>query len=98
MAAVKEVGPGRLEIREGGGCLTLFGLPFLATGIFMMLASLGVVTMRSEGEPVTQAALLGLGALFTFVGGVLAFGRATATIDVGQQVITKQWRILLPVR
>ena len=35
MAAFKEVSPGRLEIREGGGCLTLFGLPFLLTGIFM---------------------------------------------------------------
>ena len=98
MPTVKEVGPGRLEIGEGGGRLTLFGLPFFATGIFVVLASLGVVTMRSDGEPVTQAALLGLGALFTFVGGVLAFGRAIATIDVGQQVITKQWRILLPVR
>ena len=55
MAAFKEVSPGRLEIREGGGCLALFGLPFFATGIFMVLASLGVVTMRSDGETVTQA-------------------------------------------
>jgi hypothetical protein len=98
MAAIKEVGPGRLQISEGGGCLTLFGLPFFATGIFMLLASFGVVTMRSDGEAVTQAAALGLGALFTLVGGVLAFGRSIASIDVGQQVITKQWRILLPVR
>jgi hypothetical protein len=98
MPAIRETAPGRLEIREGGGCLTLFGLPFFATGIFMMLASFGVVTMRSDGEPVTQATMLALGVLFTFVGGVLAFGRAVAAIDVGQQVITKQWRILLPVR
>jgi hypothetical protein len=98
MAAIKEVGPGRLEIREGGGCLTLFGLPFFATGIFMVLASFGVVTMRSDGEPVTQAAAFGLGVLFTLVGGVLTFGRSIASIDLGQQVITKQWRILLPVR
>ena len=89
--------PGRLEIREGGGCLTLFGLPFLATGIFMLLASFGVVTIRSDGEPVTQATLLLLGVLFTLVGAVLAFGRSITTIDVGQQVLTKQWRILLPV-
>jgi hypothetical protein len=41
MAVIKEVGPGRLEIGEGGGCLTLFGLPFFATGIFMVLASFG---------------------------------------------------------
>ena len=98
MAVIKEVGPGRLEIREGGGCLTLFGLLFFATGIFMVLASFGVVTMRSDGEAVTQAAAFGLGVLFTLVGGVLTFGRSITSIDVGQQVITKQWRILLPVR
>ena len=98
MAAIKEVGPGRLEIREGGGCLTLFGLPFFATGIFMMLASFGVITMRSDGEAVTHATAFGLGAVFTLVGGVLSFGRSIASIDIGQQVITKQWRILLPVR
>jgi len=98
MAAVREVSPGRLEIREGGGCLTLFGLPFLLTGIFMMLASFGVVTMRSDGEAVTQVAAAGLGVLFASVGGVLTFGRSIASIDVGQQVITKQWRILLPIR
>src|SRR5678815_5273670 len=98
MAAVKEVSPGRLQIREGGGCLTLVGLPFLATGIFMMLASFGMVTMRSDGEPVTQATMLGLGAVFTLVGALLSFGRGITTIDVGQHVITKQWRVLLPVR
>ena len=98
MAAFREVSPGRLEIREGGGCLTLFGLPFLATGIFMLLASVGVVTMRSDGEPVTQAAMLLLGGLFTLVGGVLVFGRSISAIDVGQQVVTKQWRILVPLR
>jgi len=98
MALINEVGPGHLEIREGGGCLTLFGLPFFATGLFMVLASFGVVTMRSDGEPVTAAAAFGLGVVFTLVGGVLVFGRSVATIDVGQRVITKQWRILLPVR
>jgi hypothetical protein len=98
MAAFKDVSPGRLEIREGGGRLTLFGLPFFATGIFMVLASLGVVTMRSDGEAVTQATAFGLGILFTLVGGVLSFGRSIAAIDIGQQVITKQWRILLPIR
>jgi hypothetical protein len=98
MAAVKETAPGRLEIREGGGCLTLFGLPFLATGIFMLLASVGVVTLRSDGEPVTQAVMILLGVLFTLVGGILAFGRSISAIDVGQHVVTKQWRILLPLR
>jgi len=98
MAAVNEVSPGRLEIREGGGCLALFGLPFFATGIFMILASFGVVTMRSDAEAVTQATAFGLGVVFTLVGGILTFGRSVTAIDLGQQVVTKQWRILLPIR
>jgi hypothetical protein len=98
MPAIKEATPGRLEIREGGGCLALFVLPFLATGIFMLLSSVGVVTMRSDGEPVTQATMVLLGALFTLVGGVLAFGRSITAIDLGQHIVTKQWRILVPVR
>jgi len=98
MAAVKEVFPGRLEIRQGGGCLALFGLPFFLTGIFMILTSFGIVTMRSDGEAVTRAAAFGLGVVFTFVGALLVFGRGITSIDVGQHVVTKQWRVLLPVR
>jgi hypothetical protein len=98
MPAIKEVGPGRLEIREGGGCLTLFGLPFFATGIFATLSSFGVVTMRSDGQPATQAATVVIAGLFTVVGAVLSFGRSVTAVDVGQQIITKQWRIVLPVR
>jgi len=98
MAAVNEVSPGRLEIREGGGGLALFGLPFFLTGIFMILTSFGIVTMRSDGEAVTRAAAFGLGVVFTFVGALLVFGRGITSIDVGQHVVTKQWRVLLPVR
>ena len=98
MTAIRETSPGRLEIWEGGGGLALFGLPFFVTGIFMTLASIGVVTMRSVGEPVTRATLLPLGVLFTLVGALLVFGRSITAIDVGQHVITTQWRLLLPVR
>jgi hypothetical protein len=39
-----------------------------------------------------------LAVLFTLVGAVLSFGRSITAIDVGQHVVTKQWRVLLPVR
>jgi hypothetical protein len=98
MPVIKEVAPGRLEIREGGGCLAIFGAPFLAVGIWASLATLGLVTMRSDGQPATQAAAALFAVLFTLVGGVLVFGRSVSAIDLGQRVVTKQWRILLPVR
>src|SRR5262245_13285941 len=97
MAAVKEVSPGRLEIREGGGCLTLFGLPFFTVGVYMLLSVVGLVTMRSDGQPVTQAAAGVLCGLFTLVVGVLTFGRSITAIDLGQHVVTKQWRVLIPL-
>lgn len=98
MFAIREVAPGRLQIREGGGCLTLFGLPFFATGIWMLLSSLGIVTMHSDGEPVTRAALVLMGSLFTLVGSVLSFGRSITTIDVAQHAVIQQWRLLVPIR
>ena len=55
----------------------------------MMLASIGVVTMRSDGERITQAALLLLDVVFTFVGSLLVFGRGITAIDLGQHVIVK---------
>jgi len=38
---------GCLEIREGGGCLTFFGLPFFAAGIFLALAVLGLAPLEN---------------------------------------------------
>lgn len=81
MPVINEVAPGRLEIREGGGCLALFGAPFLAVGIFASLATLGLVTMRSDGQPATQATAALFAVLFTLVGGVLVFGRSVTAID-----------------
>ncbi len=73
--SVRLVAPGRLQIREGGGCLSVFGLPFFGAGIFMMLAGLGIVPMSNDGE-VTRWTwlLLGvMGIVFTLVGGGLVF-------------------------
>jgi hypothetical protein len=47
---VRLVAPDRLQIREGGGCLSAFGLPFFGAGIFMMLSGLGIVPMSNDGE------------------------------------------------
>jgi len=31
--------PDRLQIREGGGCMSVFGLPFFVAGVFMFLVT-----------------------------------------------------------
>ena len=40
---------GTLEIRSGGGCLSVFGLPFLLAGLFVMQIPLGLIPV--EGSP-----------------------------------------------
>ena len=59
--------PDTLEFREGGGILSLFGLPFLAAGVFVTLIGLGIVRPDNAAEipgwcwPLL--ALMGLGSL-----------------------------------
>ena len=68
----REIGPDRLLITNGGGCLSLFGLPFLCAGIFMWLSVMGIVPLNSGDLPGYASPMLGLMALiFTAVGGTL---------------------------
>lgn len=95
-----QVAPDRIEIRQGGGCLGIFGLPFFAAGIFMLLATLGVIQM-SNADDVSLAGRVGLvfmGLVFTAVGGVLSFGRAWTTIDSTRREVITQYGLLAPMR
>jgi hypothetical protein len=51
----RDVAPGRIRLREGGGCMALFGIPFLCAGSFVTLAAAGVVQMKQPVE--TSAAI-----------------------------------------
>ena len=65
---VSKIDAGRLTIREGGGRLALFGLPFAAAGAFVMLGSLGIIPIQRSGNMSTPAAVL-FGLVFALVGG-----------------------------
>jgi hypothetical protein len=52
-----KIAPGRLEVREGGGCMTLFGMPFLAAVLFMLLAAAGIVSLKT-GQPIRDRRFL----------------------------------------
>jgi hypothetical protein len=94
-----EVGPDRLLIREGGGCLSIFGLPFLCAGIFMCLAALGIVPMSNTSDLPSYASALPvlMGLVFTAVGGTLVFGRAWTTVDATRREVVKEWGLLWPM-
>jgi hypothetical protein len=98
--ACRLVSPGRLEIRQGGGCLAIFGLPFFAAGIFVILIALGVVPVTNAEETPDFAwiALPLLGVVFTTVGGALVLGRSWTTIDAARRTLARQWGLLVPMR
>jgi hypothetical protein len=90
----------RLQIREGGGCMAAFGLPFFAAGIFMILCVAGVIPISNASEmPRWGWVAMGfMGLAFTAVGGTLVFGRAWTTLDVTRRLVIKQWGLLIPLR
>jgi hypothetical protein len=94
------VSPERLQFREGGGCLSLFGIPFFLAGIFLLLTAGGALTMGDPGDLGDWARpLLGLmGVAFTGVGGTLVFGRQWTTLDVVERAAITSWGLLVPVK
>jgi hypothetical protein len=100
MNRIQLVAPGRLQIREGGGCAAVFGVPFLAGGIFVILIVFGGIPLSNADElPALAWPFLILMAIaFTAVGGVLVFGRSWTTIDRSQHQVVKQWGLLIPMR
>jgi hypothetical protein len=90
----------QLVVKEGGGCLGIFGLPFLAAGIFLVLAAVGIVPMENAAEVPgwVWPVMVGMGLVFMGVGGGLAFGRRWVTVDAGRNLVLSQWGPLVPVR
>lgn len=73
-----------LTFQSGGGCMMLFGLPFLSMGLVAVTAGvLGV--MAGETAAVVEIVV---GVVFCLVGGGFVFGRAVSTFDPA----SGQWR------
>ena len=96
----RQAAPDRVVIREGGGCLSVFGLPFLAAGVLVTLIGTQVipVTNRSEVPAWAWPLIVLMGLVFVAVGGALVFGRRWTTLDTGKGLIVKQAGLLLPVK
>ena len=44
----RHVGPDRIQSRQGGGVLGIFGLPFFAAGVFMLLTVSGFIELKNS--------------------------------------------------
>jgi hypothetical protein len=95
-----EVEGDRLRIREGGGCLSVFGLPFFAAGVFLCLVAAGAIPMSNAADVrgLTLSLVMLMGVLFTAVGSWLVFGRSWTTLDGTRRTIAKQWGLLVAMR
>lgn len=96
----RHTGPGVFQIRQGGGRLSLFGLPFFVAGLFLIASSLDVVPMSNADDLGGWGwlALLLMGTMFSLVGGALTFGRSWTTVDATQRLVIKQFGLLVPMR
>lgn len=90
---------GAVELRQGGGCLGLFGLPFFLAGVFLLLGSLGIVRVKDEFQrPLTGRVPAAAGLVFLAAGGGLLFGRRSVIFDVPIGSITRRFSAIAPLR
>jgi hypothetical protein len=96
----RQPAPDRVEIREGGGCLSIFGLPFLAAGVFTALIGLQIIPVSNKDEVPAWAwqLIFLMGLAFIAVGSSLVFGRRWTTLDKARGTIVKQTGLLVPLR
>lgn len=87
-----------LEMTGGGGCLSLFGVPFLLAGLLIMQIPLGLIPVESEGEPWMRFFFPVFGGIFAAVGTALVFGRYGMILDRTRGRVVQWWGLLVPMK
>jgi hypothetical protein len=87
-----------LEIREGGGGLALFGLPFFVAGCFLDFHVLRAVFAGAALRGgMSLVGFAGMGLAFTGVGAVLTCGRRWLTVDLSRGKLVRSYGLLVPL-
>jgi len=89
---------GTLELRSGGGCISVFGLPFLLAGLFIMQIPLGLIPMEGAPGPLPSVFIVLFGSVFAAVGAGLVFGRSGIVLDRGMGRVIQWWGLLVPMK
>lgn len=92
MTGFDQSDPDIWQKKSGGGCLILFGLPFLLIGLALLLGFME----PEEKMPVFLKAFVGLA--FAFSGAVIVFGRMGTTIDRRSGKVTEFIRLIFEIR
>jgi len=93
------IGTDILELKTGGGCLALFGLPFFLAGIFLLLATVQIVPFSNANEmPWWSWLILGfMGIAFSAVGAALVWGRSWISLNRRTGSVTIARGLLMPI-
>jgi hypothetical protein len=87
-----------LEIRSGGGCISIFGLPFLLAGLFVMQIPLETIPMKGSPGTIPSIFVVLFGSVFAAVGAALVFGRSGIILDRGTGRIIQWYGLLVPMK
>ena len=87
-----------LEIHSGGGCISIFGLPFLLVGLFVMQIPLGIIPVQKSSGTLPSIFVVLFGAVFAAVGAALVFGRSGIILDRGRGRIIQWYGLLVPMK
>ena len=88
--------PDILQTRRGGGWLMIFGLPFLATGLFVIGFPFLGSPLAGGGPPLIVTVIFG--SVFTALGSALMFGRSGTIIDRRKGSIVQWSGLLVPMK
>jgi len=95
LGRVRSSDPDVMIYRSGGGCLAVFGLPFLLIGLSVMAAPF--LASSGKAAPPWYGAVP-FGAVFATVGAALVFGRSGTILDRRGGSVTTWWGLLVPFR
>jgi hypothetical protein len=87
-----------LEIRSGGGCIAIFGLPFLLAGLFVMQVPLGLTPVQESPGTLPSIFVILFGTIFAAVGAALVFGRTGIILDRSTGSIIQWYGLLVPMK
>jgi hypothetical protein len=96
----REISSGQVELRQGGGKLSLFGIPFFLAGIGIILSGLRVLPMPSPSDGFGWMNLFFclFGLVFAGIGGAFLFGRTWTLYDIARGSIVQSQGLLVPMR
>jgi hypothetical protein len=86
--------PDVMTRKEGGGCLSVFGIPFILFGLLFMLLSLNIMA----DTPYVGYMFFFCGFLFATVGACLAFNRSGLTLDRRRGTAVRWWGLIFPMK